>query len=219
LDNVDSTSPAIRSLGEGWFTGKPYVEGLGHAFWMRNYRAGLAKWQTADPIGYPDGWNQLAYCNNAATSAVDLWGCKEIVLLGEVDHSGYHVATVWAECNHNYNKPEFTIHVGQLKDHPDNKYVKASVDGITNIPATPNFSYVTTYAYTDADITHQVTLENFKLVVNVAVPVDALFNKIIMWKYQVEFDVKDEWEENSALNNKTRVEKQKNVSGRHFIEE
>jgi hypothetical protein len=52
-------------------------------------------------------------------------------------------------------------------------------------------------------------LENFKLVVNVAVPVDALFNKIIMWKYQVEFDVKDEWEENSALNNKTRVEKQK----------
>ena len=44
---------------------------------MRNYRAGLAKWQSADPMGYPDGWNQLAYCNNAATSAVDLWGCVE----------------------------------------------------------------------------------------------------------------------------------------------
>ena len=51
-----------------------FVEGLGHAFWMRNYRAGLAKWQTADPMGYPDGWNQLAYCNNDVTSAVDLWG-------------------------------------------------------------------------------------------------------------------------------------------------
>ena len=25
LDNVDSTSPAIRSLGEGWFTGKPVI--------------------------------------------------------------------------------------------------------------------------------------------------------------------------------------------------
>ena len=75
LDNVDSTSPAIRSLGEGWFTGKPMVEGLGHAFWMRNYRASLAKWQTADPLGYPDGWNQLAYCGNGVTSAVDLWGC------------------------------------------------------------------------------------------------------------------------------------------------
>ena len=33
-----------------FFTGKPYVECLGHAFLMRNYRAGLAKWQTADPI-------------------------------------------------------------------------------------------------------------------------------------------------------------------------
>jgi hypothetical protein len=62
-------------------------------------------------------------------------------------------------------------------------------------------------------------LENFKLVVNVAVPVDAPFNKKIMWEYQVEFDVKDEWEENSALKKKTRVEKQENVSGRHFIEE
>ena len=78
LDNVDSTSPAIRSLGEGWFTGKPYIEGLGHAFLMRNYRAGLAKWQTADPMGYPDGWNQLAYCGNGVTDSVDLWGCLTI---------------------------------------------------------------------------------------------------------------------------------------------
>ena len=29
-------------------------------FLMRNYRAGLVKWQTADPMGYPDGWNRLA---------------------------------------------------------------------------------------------------------------------------------------------------------------
>lgn len=48
---------------------------------------------------------------------------------------------------------------------------------------------------------------------------DELFNKKIMWEYQVEFDVKDEWEENSALKEKTRVEKQENVYGRHFIEE
>jgi RHS repeat-associated protein len=87
LDNVDSTSPAIRSLGEGWFTGKPYVEGLGHAFLMRNYRAGLAKWQTVDPLGYPDGWNQLAYCGNGVIGAVDLWGCKtKVVNLVWNDH-------------------------------------------------------------------------------------------------------------------------------------
>ena len=78
--SVDSPTPTQNS---NFFTGKPFVEGLGHAFLMRNYRAGLAKWQTADPMGYPDGWNQLAYCNNAATSAVDLWGCKANML--EVD--------------------------------------------------------------------------------------------------------------------------------------
>ena len=72
-ENVSVDSPTQNS---NFFTGKPYVEGLGHAFLMRNSRAGLAKWQSADPMGYPDGWNQLAYCNNGVTSAVDLWGCK-----------------------------------------------------------------------------------------------------------------------------------------------
>ena len=71
--SVHSPTPTQNS---NFFTGKPYVEGLGHAFLMRNYRAGLAKWQSADPMGYPDGWNQLAYCNNGVTSAVDLWGCE-----------------------------------------------------------------------------------------------------------------------------------------------
>ena len=47
---------------------------------MRNYRAGLAKWQTADPMGYPDGWNALAYCGNGVTDAVDLWGCATKVV-------------------------------------------------------------------------------------------------------------------------------------------
>jgi len=56
------------------------VEGLGHAFWMRNYRAGLAKWQAADPMGCPDGWNQLAYCGNGVTSGLDLCGgwCESV---------------------------------------------------------------------------------------------------------------------------------------------
>jgi len=43
---------------------------------MRNYRAGLAKWQTADPMGYPDGWNQLAYGVNSPAEGVDLLGCS-----------------------------------------------------------------------------------------------------------------------------------------------
>jgi len=77
---VTSNIKHQTSNSQNFFTGKPFVEGLGHAFLMRNYRAGLAKWQTADPMGYPDGWNQLAYCNNGVTSAVDLWGCVDINL-------------------------------------------------------------------------------------------------------------------------------------------
>ena len=78
------------------FTGKPQIGGLGYAFLFRNYRPGLGKWQTQDPIaivmafsdsknmhlhsrfmaslGYPDGWNNLAYGNNAVTSGVDYQG-------------------------------------------------------------------------------------------------------------------------------------------------
>ncbi|MBP5284517.1 MAG: hypothetical protein ILO34_00195, partial [Kiritimatiellae bacterium] len=74
------SAAALSAFGEGdnsnaFFTGKPHVEGLGRTFLFRNYRASIAKWQTTDPLGYPDGWNQLVYCNNGVTSAVDLWGC------------------------------------------------------------------------------------------------------------------------------------------------
>ena len=79
-DEATSNFKHQTSNSATFFTGKPYVEGLGHAFWMRNYRAGLAKWQTADPMGYPDGWNALAYCGNGVTDAVDLWGCATKVV-------------------------------------------------------------------------------------------------------------------------------------------
>ena len=46
------------------FTGKPHVDGLGYAFLFRNYRPALGKWLTADPLGYPDGWNRFTYCRN-----------------------------------------------------------------------------------------------------------------------------------------------------------
>ena len=82
------SAAALTAFGEGggrhaFFTGKPLVEGLGRAFLMRNYRADLAKWQTADPLGYPDGWNQLAYGPNSPLSGVDFlgasWGNVEMV--------------------------------------------------------------------------------------------------------------------------------------------
>ncbi len=73
------SAPSPTAFGEGdaaFFTGKPQVPGLGRVFLMRNYRADLAKWATADPLGYPDGWNQLAYCCNAVSFCADYAGGK-----------------------------------------------------------------------------------------------------------------------------------------------
>ena len=73
-ESFPASQPLNTSTSQQFYTGKPHVAGLGHAFLFRNYRAGLAKWQTADPMGYPDGWNQLAYCNNLTIESVDFAG-------------------------------------------------------------------------------------------------------------------------------------------------
>ena len=74
IENGSVRSTPTPSTYTSFYTGKPHVAGLGHAFLFRNYRAGLAKWQTADPLGYPDGWNQLAYGNNSPHAGVDQFG-------------------------------------------------------------------------------------------------------------------------------------------------
>ena len=61
------------------YTGKPYIGELGYAFLFRNYSSDYGKWQTTDPLGYPDGWNNLAYVNNWATVAIDLLGLTDWV--------------------------------------------------------------------------------------------------------------------------------------------
>ena len=72
---IDKTSfGADTSDKLSFFTGKPYVDGLGYAFLFRNYRADMGKWGISDIIGYPDGWNNFAYCNNDITNVVDLLG-------------------------------------------------------------------------------------------------------------------------------------------------
>ncbi len=61
---------------DAFFTGKPLVGELGYTFLFRNYRPEQGKWQTTDPLGYPDGWNNLAYVNNGVTMNIDwLGGC------------------------------------------------------------------------------------------------------------------------------------------------
>ena len=71
-ETADSTANAT------FFTGKPHVEGLGHAFLLRNYRADLGKWLTTDPFGYPDGWNQMAYCRNGVIDRFDFLGAAMV---------------------------------------------------------------------------------------------------------------------------------------------
>ena len=84
-DGEKVTPVAMTAFGESadqeaMYTGKPHVDGLGYAFLFRNYRAELGKWQSADPIGYPDGWNQMAYCNNGVTISVDWLGAASITI-------------------------------------------------------------------------------------------------------------------------------------------
>ena len=68
---------------ENFFTGKPYIGELGYAFLFRNYRPEQGKWQTTDPLGYPDGWNNLAYVNNGVTMAIDWLGGETNYVIDE----------------------------------------------------------------------------------------------------------------------------------------
>ena len=75
------TKTSLTAFGESldkdnraFFTGKPYIGELGYAFLLGNYRADMGKWQTADPLGYPDGWNNFAYCNNSVVEYIDFMG-------------------------------------------------------------------------------------------------------------------------------------------------
>ncbi len=65
-----STSP----MQDSFFTGKPHVGEMGYVFLFRAYRADQGKWQTADPLGYPDGWNNFAYVNNFPLQQFDKLG-------------------------------------------------------------------------------------------------------------------------------------------------
>ena len=108
-----------NSASDSFFTGKPFVPGLGHAFLFRNYRSDLGKWQTADPLGYPDGWTQLAYCGNGVTSGVDLLG--ELCIF-TYDKNNYDALVLDKRClvvgggcsQFDWNPPQFRDVGGQI---------------------------------------------------------------------------------------------------------
>ena len=73
-DPVEMTSFGETGNPDAFFTGKPMVDELGYAFLFRDYNPAQGKWTTSDPLGYPDGWNNLAYVNNIITSIIDRFG-------------------------------------------------------------------------------------------------------------------------------------------------
>jgi RHS repeat-associated protein len=92
-----------------FFTGKPYVEDLGAVFLFRNYRPELGKWQTSDPLGYPDGWNNFAYVNNWVTNNYDWLGAIARHYLdteGGISGSG-HSAWVFGNNNIGYTAYDY----------------------------------------------------------------------------------------------------------------
>ena len=78
-DPVEMTSFGETGNPDAFFTGKPMVHELGYAFLFRDYNPAQGKWTTSDPLGYPDGWNNLAYCNNVATYSADLLGAACVI--------------------------------------------------------------------------------------------------------------------------------------------
>jgi len=90
---------------KGFFTGKPYVKELGAVFLFRNYKPETGKWMTSDPLGYPDGWNNFAYCNNWVITCLDRLGTDiyHVNASGAVSGVGHSGAIV--------GSPEFGYHI------------------------------------------------------------------------------------------------------------
>ena len=79
-DPVEMTSFGETGNPDAFFTGKPMVDELGYAFLFRDYNPAQGKWTTTDPLGYPDGWNNLAYCNNDVVGVIDWLGGLEVYI-------------------------------------------------------------------------------------------------------------------------------------------
>ena len=74
--NIGRQPVSMTSFGESedaaaFFTGKPMISELGYSFLFRDYNPAQGKWTSSDSLGYPDGWNNLAYVNNGVMFFVD----------------------------------------------------------------------------------------------------------------------------------------------------
>ena len=103
---VNGNPVEMTSFGEtddknAFFTGKPMIDELGYSFLFRDYNPNQGKWTTIDPLGYPDGWNNLAYCGNHSNMAIDtdgaLWSWATGVVGAGLSVAGYVVSSLLTE--------------------------------------------------------------------------------------------------------------------------
>ena len=172
------TAAALTAFGEpiqtsqAFFTGKPQVEGLGRVFLYRNYRADLAKWQTADPLGYPDGWNQLAYCGNDAVGCLDFLGACTVDILN-VYWRECHIVDVWANCNHSFDSPEFSIVMGRKYGATYDSRLVLDINGVRH-----------TFVFTPKIISRNTSIRR----------VDS-WNKEVVYDVRILVEIKETWDE------------------------
>ena len=100
---VNDKAVEMTSFGEtdnenAFFTGKPMIDELGYSFLFRDYNPNHGKWTTVDPLGYPDGWNNLAYCGNHSNMAIDtdgaLWSWATGAVGAGLSVAGYVTASL-----------------------------------------------------------------------------------------------------------------------------
>ena len=168
--NIGGKSVSMTSFGESadtnaMYTGKPYIGELGYAFLFRNYRADQGKWQTTDPLGYPDGWNNLAYGNNQVFSGVDLQGTVWVYDTHNVDFeattmkdfssgNGYYIVTFptpdwWYMVIYQVDRAQYIEQMVQTSCPHADPYKYTAPDNSYNVSV--NVSWVkSVYSYGDA---------------------------------------------------------------------
>ena len=104
---VEMTSFGETADKNAFFTGKPMIDELGYSFLFRDYNPNQDKWTTSDPLGYPDGWNNLAYGNNNTFSGIDAQGAEWIYITHSMTFSTSTI-TVNAHTNNSYEEVIYT---------------------------------------------------------------------------------------------------------------
>ena len=108
-NNITKTSfGADTTDTNAFFTGKPYINELGYAFLFRNYNGRTGKWQTQDPLGYPTGFNNFAYCDNNTVERIDFYGLCGGLISHNIKNS--HTSVQYAYTGRDADILVFTCH-------------------------------------------------------------------------------------------------------------